>query len=207
MRCKGQMFLITSIIIIVTLILLKTTINLPEIIQGETETESKFEQQFFENTANELVKTIEISYYQPNNITNNIFDFGNFTRKKLSGHLLNFKFLYVGSITPRTTGTDSMNITVLNLLGKTINATLQLNSSTPTNFSEMVDKSRWDISYSINQGLNYILTIGYNNTYEESIIIETKPQQSVYTAFFDVTLENPEIMYKDKFQKSYTLPQ
>jgi len=198
------MFLITAAILIVILILLKTSANLPSIIQQKRELEVKFEREFFIDIVDELVKVIEISYHQSNNITKNVFNFGNFTRRKMTERSMEFQFLYVGCITPKV-GT-TMNVTVVNLLDRVINATLQLNSSTPANFSVMVDSSSWDINYTINQGSNYILTLGYNETYQENITIQTQPGKSIYVGFFDVTFTGLEDTYKDKFQKSYTLP-
>lgn len=206
MKNKGQMFLITAVIIIVALIILVTSSNLTNIIQEKRELEGRFERDFFINIVDELVKAIEISYHQSSNITNNVFDFGNFTRKKIKERLLDFEFLFVGSITPSENGSVTMNVTVVNLLNEPINATLQLNSSTPVNFSEIVDYGYWDTNYSITQGNNYILTVGYNQTYEENVTIETKANKSVYVGFFDITLIGSKTTHKDKFQKSYTLP-
>ena len=341
------MFLITAVIIIVTLIILVTTSNLTNIIQEKRELEGRFEQEFFSNIVDELVKVIDISYYQSSNITNNVFDFGNFTRKKMIERLLNFEFLYVGSMTPDSSGNVTMNVTVINLLNKPISATLRLNttgdkemlptyawklsdnsdvtafvnksdnvyatevcldddcstydirinfttsetwenvtiewvisetvdtgylrcwngaiwsliastnsisdenttaslsgcSNTGGNYtfrvyaidtheigiglagvsisidyifinrtepnlksSEMADYSRWDTNYTITQGKNYILTVGYDGTYEENVTITTKSNESIYVGFFDITLIGSETTYKDKFQKSYTLP-
>jgi len=129
MKNKGQMFLITAAIIIVILVLLKTGINLPDILQREKELKSRFEKEFFSNVDDELVKVIDISYHQSGNITNNVFDFGNFTRKKMTERLQNFKFFYVGAITPASQGSDTMNVTVINLLNKDISASLNLNGT------------------------------------------------------------------------------
>ncbi len=129
MNNKGQMFLITATIIIVILVLLRTSINLPDILQNEKELNSKFEKRFFQNTVNELVKVVEISYHQSNNITNNVYDFGNFTRKKMTERLQNFNFLYIGVITPSSQGSDAMNVTILNLLNKNINVNLTINGT------------------------------------------------------------------------------
>jgi len=350
LKNKGQMFLITAVIIIVTLIILVTTSNLTNILQEKRELEGSFERDFFINIVDELVKVIEISYHQSTNITNNVFDFGNFTRKKMKERLLDFEFLFVGSITPNSNGTDTMNVSVINLLNKPISATLQLNitgfwrrinvthawnitkdvtaevnasddvyayencsgdifctsdyiyfnfttdteyanvtyegywtgtpaaecgdgltcwdgdswagvGSFPENAesvkvgslveygcsnadgnytfrtvvtcliydgsveaeifvdeiyingtgsevksSGMADSTRWDTNFSITQGDNYILTVSYNETYEENVTIATKSNESVYVGFFDITLIGSKTTHKDKFQKSYTLP-
>jgi len=348
MKNKGQMFLITAAIIIVILVLLKTGINLPEILQREKELKSRFEKEFFSNIVDELVKVIDISYHQSSNITNNIFDFGNFTRKRMTERLQTFKFLYVDSMTPASNGSDTMNVTVINLLNEPISATLRLNNSeggleemlptyawnesdgrdiiasinksdntyategcsglfcitpnlrfnfttsetydnvtiewkttpgdilsdlvdlycwngtywnylfgsvstTDVNYSGsisvcdnsdgnytfkvfgtdtddgsisifvdyiwinktsgdtvkssgMADSTRWDTNFTITQGENYILTVSYDGTYEETVTIATEANESKYVGFFDINLIDSETTYKDKFQKSYTLP-
>jgi len=206
MKNKGQMFLIIAAIIIVVLVLLKTGVNLPDILQREKEVKSRVEKEYFSNIVDELVKVTDISYHQSSNITNNVFDFGNFTRKKMTERLQSFEFLYVGSITPASSGNDIMNVTVVNLLNKPINATLQLNSFTPVNYSEMLDSTSWTTNYSITQGQTYDLIVGYNGTYSENVTIQTKANKAVYVGFFDITLTGSETTYKDKFQKNYTLP-
>lgn len=205
MNNKGQMFLIAAAVTIIVLVLLKNTINISDITQKKSELVSTFEREFFKNTINELVRVIDISYHQPNNIINNVFGFGNFTRKKMTERLQTFQFLYVSAITPSNSSNAVMNVTFVNLLNKPINATSRLNSSSPVNFSVMVDSSQWSINYSFTQGNNYILTVGYNDTFVENITIQTLVNQSRYFAFFDVTLIGSETTYKDKFQKSYNL--
>jgi len=206
MNNKGQAFLITAVILIITLVLLKMNINIPDILERKKELKTRFEKNFFENIADELVKVVEISYYQSSNITNNVFDFGNFTKKKMTERLQSFEFLYVGAITPASSGNDIMNVTVVNLLNGSIDATLQLNSFVPINNSEMVESSSWTTDYSIDQGQTYTLIIGYNGTYSENMTIGTKANEGVYVGFFDITLTGSESTYKDKFQKNYTLP-
>jgi hypothetical protein len=207
-RNKGQVFLIMAVIFIVILVILRININLTEIIQGGRKLEGNFEKDFFVNVVNELPKVIEISYYQSNNITNNVYNFGNFTRKKMTEKMQEFEFLFVGSITPRSSGSDTMNVSVVNLLNKPINLTLTLNNTIPPtlNNDNMVDYSSYTTSFVITQGTHYILTVGYNGTYEENITIVTESGKSKYVGFFDVTLTGKETTYKDKFQKSYTLP-
>jgi len=205
MRNKGQMFLIASIIIIAVLILLKTSINLPEIIQQKIELEGRFDREFFASIVDEMPKVIEISYHQQDNITNNIFDFFNFTIKKMDERSLDFETLFVDSITPKETGVVTMNVTLINLLKKSINATLILDGSIK-NQDNIADMTAWYTDFTVTQGENYTLTVSYNETYQENITINTYSEKSRYIAFFDITIESLRETYKDKFQKSYTLP-
>jgi hypothetical protein len=143
MRNKGQMFIIAAIIMIVILIILKTGVNIPDIMQRNRELEGNFEHDFFVNTVNELKKTIDISYHQPSNITNNVFNFGNFTRKKMTERLQNFDFFYADVIIPASQGSETMNVTVVNLLNKNTSITLNLNGiikrPTPSIITTSVD--------------------------------------------------------------------
>lgn len=132
MKNKGQMFIIVAVIMIVVLVILKIGVNIPDIMQKNRESEGKFEHDFFVNVVDELTKTIDVSYYQPINITNNVYSFANFTRKKMTEKLQNFKLLYVGSITPASSGSDTMNVTVINLLNKNTNVTLNMNGTIKT---------------------------------------------------------------------------
>jgi len=170
MKNKGQMFLITAVIIIVILVLLKTSINLPDILQREKELKSRFEKEFFSNIVDELFKVIDISYHQSNNITNNVFDFGNFTRKKMTERLQTFNFFYVGAITPTNQTSTTMNVTVINLLNKNTSVTLNLNGTikrpTPTATATAVDTIS-DVGYTSSiaiDSLGYVHISHRNNT-------------------------------------------
>lgn len=204
-KSKGQVFLIAAVLFIVILIILRNSVNVEEIEQRQRRAESSFQNKFFKNTVDELQKSIEISYNQPNNITNHVFGFANFTRKKMDERLFGFEFLYVDTVSP-TSGTK-LNVSVINLLNETINVNLTLNSTPSQSISQdnLPDYGRFDTSFNIIQGENYKLTINYLNR-QENMIIETENGKSIYTAFFDITLTGTETTYKDKFQKSYTLP-
>ncbi len=123
----------------------------------------------------------------------------------MNERLLDLEFLFVSSITPKGIGSVTMNVTLINLLNKPINATLILDGSTK-NQDNIIDSSAWNTDFTVNQGENYALTISYNETYEENITINTESEKSKYFSFFDITIRGLETTYKDKFQKSYTLP-
>jgi hypothetical protein len=202
LKNKGQMFFITSVIVVIVLVVLRTTVNLPDIVQQKREMEGRFEQEFFANIANELARIIKISYHQPNNITGNIFDFANFTKEKMDERTLNFKFLYVSSITLITE--SRMDVTVINLLDKSINVTLTLNDSQVDNQDDISDFGSWYTNFTITPGNGYVLSISYDSQ-SQNITIITDDQKSVYVGFFDITLIGSETTYKDKFQKNAVL--
>lgn len=199
------MFLILAVIVVITLILLRTSVNFVDIAQRERELEGNFERRFFTNSFQELRKTVEISVNQPENITTNVFDFSNFTRNRMDERVSDFEMLYLSAWT-QDTGSQ-MNISVINMLDQHIAMTLTLNSSpelTQTN-SSFFNLSRWNTNFSITQGTDYRITIRYNSTYGENVTVETENGQDFFTAYFDVTLRGKEAIYKNKFQKTYRL--
>lgn len=206
MRDKGQVFLISAVILIVILVILRIGINLPDVIQSSRKLEGNFEKDFFINVVDELTKVIDISYYQQSNITNNVYDFANFTRKKMIERMLDFDFLYVGSLANITN--NETNVTSINFLNKPINITLIWNGniSSKCNSTNLLNEKVCSDTFSFNASENYVLTVSYNNTYTENVTIETKINKNIYVGFFDVTLIGKETTYKDKFQKTYTLP-
>jgi len=193
MKNKGQMFLITAAIIIVILVLLKTGINLPDILQREKELKSRFEKEFFLNIINELVKVIDISYHQPSNITNNVFDFGNFTRKRMTERLQSFEFLYVGSLANVTS--QQINVTLINLFNKQINATLDLNG-TSDNQDNIVDASSWETNFTFSPGSDYVLTVSYNAS--SSTFSDTYTDMNNIESYENLTVAAGEVKLEEK---------
>jgi len=182
------MFLITATIIILVLVLLKTGVTLPNILQQEKELKSRFEKEFFSNIDDELVKVIDISYHQSNNITNNVFDFGNFTRKRMTERLQDFKFLYVGSLANVTS--QQINVTLVNLLNRPINVTLDLNGTTD-NQDNMVDASSRETNFTFSPGSGYVLTFSYN-TYS-STFNDTYTDTSNIESYVNLTVTAGEV--------------
>lgn len=205
MRKKGQIFLITSVIFIIVLIILKINFNPDEIEIKRVETEYDFRTQYFANVNKEIFKSVEISYNQPSNITKNLFDFANFTRDKMNEKAFNFELLLVSSVSP-TSGTV-LNVTVINLLNRTIDVNLTLNSTPQQSDTKngLSDYGMYETIFNIVQGQGYKLTIKYMNQ-ESNMTIITKSGKSIYTLFADTKISDGEIEYKDKSQNSYNLP-
>lgn len=205
MRRKGQIFLITSVIFIVVLIILKISFNPDEIEIKRAEAEYNFRTLYFSNINKEIFKSVEVSYSQPPNITKNLFDFANFTRDKMDERAFNFEILLVSSVSP-SSGTV-LNVTVINLLNKTIDINLTLNSTPQQSDTKngLVDYGMYETAFNIVQGEGYKLTIKYMN-HESNMSIITRNGKSIYTLLADTKISDGEIEYKDKSQNTYTLP-
>ena len=199
------MFLIAAAFISLTLVLLKIEISLPGIVQKERELEGRFEEKFFINIDREFPKVVEISLHKPLEITHNVLDFANFTDTEMKKRLFNLEFLFSGALANKST--QKINVTIINFLGGTINVTVELNGTVSTNCnSTLIDEGKTcSDEFSFSPGSTYTLSLTHNKT-RENITIVTRNDRSTYVGFFDITLKGRESIYKDKFQKSYTLP-
>jgi len=63
-----------------------------------------------------------------------------------------------------------------------------------------ISRNEWRIKENAN------VDFSYSAIPSETITIRTEVNKNVYVGFFDITLIGSETTYKDKFQKSYTLP-
>jgi hypothetical protein len=196
---KGQMFTLAAVIIVSALLILRTTIRAPEISEKRKALEATLETKIFDNLVNELQNAVKISAHDKENISKNVHDFGNFTRDKISGRALDFKFFFVGSLA-RVNGV--LNTSVINLLGSSRNVTLNLNGTIAN--SIVSDGGRWDTNFTISPGDTYVLTVNFEN-YTENVSIKTKNNKDVYVGFFDVYLESEWSSHRNKFQRRYVL--
>ncbi len=200
---KGQVFLITSVVFIIVIIILKISFNQDTIEARKTEVEYNFKNKYFYNINREIFKSAEISLHQPSNITRNLFNFLNFTRNKMNEKGTKFEVFLFSSLSSESL----LNVSVINLLNKTINVSLVLNSTPEQSKTkdDLVDYGFYETSFNINEGEIYKLTIKYEEQ-ESNVTIITNDDQNIYTILADVVISGGEIEYKDKSQNSYKLP-
>ena len=198
MESKGQMFLIGAVVIASALLILKVATRTPTSINELKNLKGGFEGDMFTNIVAEFNKTMDLSVYEGIGVTSNVYDFGNFTKDNMIEHSLDLKLVFVGLVANRTTG--FMNISVVNLYGSSISATLTLNDS-QSNTSSVADYGRWDTNFTFTAGKDYILTVTYDST-RNNMTIETKTNKDVYVGYFDISLESPSSIHRTKYQKS-----
>jgi hypothetical protein len=200
---KGQMFLLAAIIIIASIIALGSELRLTGISVQRGNLEMRFESEIFSNVVNELKHALQYSYDSPENMTLNIFDFGNCTREKMAERSLKFKFLFSGIFV--NISSNEMNVSVINLMNKPINVTLELNTSPPQTASKinLKDYGLWSTKFtSITSNTAYSLNISYEKSHNVTIEVRTK---DVYVGFFDVNLESDIALHRNVFQESYEM--
>jgi hypothetical protein len=196
---KGQMFLIITIVIVSGLLIIKATSLAPELFERKKISEATLETRIHDNIVKELKNVPRISANDKENITTNVFDFANFTQRKMNERFLDFKFFFVGSLA-RTS--NIVNTSVLNLMGEQKNVTLNLNGTIKN--SLVSSNSRWDTSFDITAGSTYTMTVSFTN-YTENVTIKTKSNKDVYVGLFDVYLESQEAVHRNLTQQTYVL--
>ena len=198
---KGQMFLIATIIIISGLFFVRMGIRTPEISRQKALLEMSYEKEFFENMQSELENSILFSANEKNEITNNAFDFMNFSRKKSYERGFILKTFFVGIYSNHST--NSLLVTTINSMGKEINVSLNFNGN--ENSKELKDYERWDNSYQFIPGNTYWLNITYDNS-TRNLSLETSATKDNYFYYFDLSLVSTNALHKQKIEKKLNLP-
>ncbi|MEM4461042.1 MAG: hypothetical protein QXW01_02215 [Candidatus Aenigmatarchaeota archaeon] len=123
---KGEAFLLASLIIVVSLVLMYLPMRREYLIKQESILKKEYEEKVFENLINEIKNTAYISYGDFDSCIKNLYDFLNFSKKYLNSRGLSFYYLIlVGNIS------TIMNITGINAFDNTIeiNITIDKNNS------------------------------------------------------------------------------
>jgi len=197
---KGQSFLIISIIFIIILALIKANVSFQEF------QEDKSLGIEFENTKEEMVRSVEFSVYEKENISRNLESFAEFARDSFKRRALNLNSLILEAIVEN----DELNVSVKNLLGNEITF-LNISFSYDNSFREfenIKDGEKVTTTFSFSNG-NYTLKIFYKTPFSqesEEFLIETEVGKSKFIVFLDISLENEKAKLRDKIFKSYELP-
>ena len=208
---KGQMFLIAAIFIIVILALIKTSFNIYQLLENKRYLESSLEKEEFQNFKEELIKTVEYSIYQKENITRNTEEFIKFAKNSFKSRTIDLNGLAVEAIYPKVYANTNtqLNVTVFNFLGEEIKElNLTFNSSSQT-FS-LPDSSSHSVQFLFNtpSDYNYTLFVSFltstkNKT--EEILIPVEINESKFVGFFDLEILSPRGQLKEKLELSYYL--
>ncbi|MEM5797229.1 MAG: hypothetical protein QXD72_01745 [Candidatus Aenigmatarchaeota archaeon] len=200
---KGQVFLLTAGIIIALLVALKGFAVVQQISSEREILDIALEDLFFKNIETEVERIIGFLANTPNTISDNSIDFLNFTRTGSDGHSLDFRALFVGTLSNTTKQT--MNITVFQFLREnTLNVTIRLDTiPVQTNSTFLDDGGIWINNFTFTPGQKYNLTVSLpDKNYEENITVETKSNKDTYTGFFDLKLISIRAEHRSKVQQT-----
>lgn len=208
-RSKGQVFIILSIIIITVMIMLKTGLNISQIMENKRYLEAGFEQMQFQNIRSEALKTVQISYNSKNNITNNIDSFIRFAHQVMSSKTMDLTGVVVTTAYSHSTTPYVINVTVLNMLGtEMFYLNVTFNTST-ADFKTVSEGMAVQTSFTGNyETMNHVMTVFFNTSAvnrTEYVTIPFDTTKSKLTVFFDLSLKSDRSEQRDVFNETYIL--
>lgn len=208
-KSKGQVFIILSIMIITIMIMLKTGLNISQIMENKRYLEAGLEQMQFQNIRNEALKTVQISYYNKSGMADNLNSFMVYARQVTDTKAMDLNGIVVTAVYNHSTSPYGINITFLNLLGTTINhlnITFNTSSNITTSISDgSVVRVNFTGSYS---SMDYIIKLFFNTSYTNKTDYMTIPfntTKSKMTVLIDISLKSYRSEQKDIFNQTFVL--
>jgi len=206
---KGQVFIILSIIIITTMIMLKTGLNISQIMENKRYLEAGLEQMQFQNIRDEALKTVQISYYNQSGMADNLDSFMVYARQVTDTKAMDLNGVVVTASYNHSTSPYGINITFLNLLGTTINhlnITFNTSSNITTSISDgSIVRVNFTGSYS---SMDYTIKLFFNTSYTNKTDYMTIPfntTKSKMTVLIDMSLKSYRSEQKELFNQTFVL--
>jgi len=208
-KSKGQVFIILSIIIITVMIMLKTGLNISQIMENKRYLEAGLEQMQFQNIRNEALKTIQISYYNKSGMTDNLNSFMNYARQVANTKAMDLNGVVVTAVYNSSTTPYAINVTFLNLLGTTINH-LNITFDTSSNISTSISdggivKVNFTGDYS---SMGYTMKLFFNTSYANKTDYMTIPfntSKSKITVLIDLSLKSYRSEQNEIFNQTFII--
>ena len=211
---KGQIFLIASVIVIITLVLIKNSIDITSVLENKRSLESSLERLEFENAKRELIRTVDYSANFSTNISTGVEIFLKFSQNVFSQRTNDFQAIAVSTYYPRVVSGSmvTINFTVLNLLERNLDFLNLTFSSTnvSTTFRDVAQAAivTTNSTFTTSNTVNYTLTVFYNTTQgniTENILIPVEIGKSKFVGFFDLILKSSRLTQRDKFTETIDL--
>lgn len=208
---KGQIFIIMAMIVIVVMVLLKTSLNLTSILENKRFLELGLENLEFQNLRNEFTKTIQISYNQTN-ISSNLNNFISFSKDSFLSRATILTAIGLTATFPNVTEniTAPLNITVMNYLDEDITSLNLTFNNTLQSFASVGKSSVLVTNFSFNTSanINYSLVLNYSSSSfnsSENITIPVEIATAKFIGFFDIKISSNRLVQRDKFTEIIVL--
>ncbi|TAL47459.1 hypothetical protein EPN87_02865 [archaeon] len=210
---KGQMFIIMAIIIVTVLVLLKTRMNLSEILMNKGTLESDLSQLKLGNIVSEEKNNLQVNYLQNMSMMNNVVNFTNFVRSVESSNAETLNSFIIGSYIANTTASTNtnINITVYNVMGMPVDANITFTyDNSVANFTNLPDASSTsqNFTFSTASNANYFLLVTYATAAEiqtANITLPVTIGNSKFIGFYDIRLATNTGTYTSRFVQNITL--
>ncbi len=202
------MFIIVSVIIVVSIVLLRNSLNLTKILESKRYLESGLERSEFLNVKNEVRSAIRMNVNQ-SNITDNVEAFVKFARAAWAGRIVTLKGIIVTTVHGNISANvdNYLNVSVVNMFPEELEwVNLTFNGSRH-NFSsvDVLDRVKTNFTFVPDGSVNKTLIVDYkglNVNTTENITIPFEIGKSKFVGFFDLRFVSDRLEQNDKFTET-----
>jgi hypothetical protein len=207
MNMKGEFFLISGLVVVISLFLIKSSLNLSQIIENKRSLEVSMERKEFLNMRDGLIKTIDYSYNK--NESERIENYIVYVRQRLKARAIELNGIAIESnLKDVVEGSPvGLNVTVFNFLGETIqslNLSFSCDSSSSTLYNIPDNSSRKADFTFLGSNENCTLNANYTTPKESkkyNIQIPVEIGKNKFVGFFDLRVKSLRAENKDEFSK------
>jgi hypothetical protein len=206
---KGQMFIVGALVIIIVITLIKTSINVAEVLEKKKFLEAGVERLEFANIRGEVPKAAYNAVNYSLNMTNVTNSFLSFTESKLSGRNIQLDGVAVSSYYLNMTASTNipLNVTLYNFFDTDLSrVTLNLsnNFAAPINTTDLPAGSTFFGNFTVNSGSSQNLTLWvfYETPTEKVVQNVTIPSvigKTKYVGYFDIRVSDDRGNIRDRF--------
>lgn len=203
------MFLIGSIIIVVVLVLLRTTIDVTDVLEKKRFLEAGVEKAEFENIRSEISKSAFNAVNASQNMTNATNSFISFAELRLAARTIDLDGVSViSNYRNLTASTDTpLNVTVLNFFDTDLERVvlnLSTDFSSPVTFLDVGPGTTRSNQFTLNLASTTNLTLWvYYETpvqkVQQNITVPANIDQSRFVGYFDARMESERGSVRDRF--------
>ncbi|MDI6720995.1 MAG: hypothetical protein QMD85_01300 [Candidatus Aenigmarchaeota archaeon] len=207
-RPKGQMFLIATILILVTFFALRNMLDVYDVFEEKRSQEIKTENFQIRNMVKEYEYTAGIASMQPDvnrTAQDYLFNFSTFIRD-----VSDVKVLYVFVYSNSTTGKYS--VVIGNFLSDNVNGTINATNSQPSSFQFLLRNKRditKEFNFTVNGSAELNLTYTTKNEVRRDTMNITLQSPGYFASLLtDITAEGNDIKvrYKDIYNRTWRVP-
>lgn len=208
-RSKGQMFLIGSIVVVVVMVLIRTAIDVSEILEKKKFLEAGIEKLEFENLRREVPKAAFNAVNFSRNMTNATNSFIAFAENKFERRIVDLDGVSISSAygTLAASTNIPLNVTVYNFFDVEVSRAvlnLSTNFNSPVTLSDIEPGKTKGAQFTLNLASNQNLTLwAFYETSTEKVVanitIPARIGKEKFVGYFDLRMSSERGDIRDRF--------
>lgn len=212
---KGQLYLMAAIVIVITLVTIKTSLNLIDLLENKRALESGLERLEFQNLRGELLRVAVNTLNSSANVTANTASFIQFAKTAFQTRSTELQGIGLITVYPTVAASTDVryNVSIINFFDRpidTINLNFSYDATKNQTFSN-VDPGVIDMNFTFNTAAhrNYTLWVYYRVGTEEkikNITVSVEVGKSKFVEFFDVRMKSERLEQRDDVSETFPVP-